>query len=68
VIKTDKTHLMRDLNSLALVSADKIALMEYKNKKKVMLDIIHLREEINNLKIQVSELTEIVNTIKNKEY
>lgn len=68
MIKTDKMHLMRDLNSLALVSADKIALMEYKSKKKTILDIIHLQEEINNLKMQVSELTEIVKSIKNKEY
>ena len=64
-VKLEDKGLVRDLNSRAILSTDKGALLSHRRRVKQLKDTENALNEINNMKEKVDELTSEISEIKN---
>lgn len=60
IVKTDDKRFVRDTRSNALLNIDKRALDRHRVEREKTQRTSHMREEMDALRTQVAELTELV--------
>jgi len=60
IVKTDDKRFVRDTRSNALLNIDKRALDRHRVEREKTQRMSHMREEMDALRTQVAELTELV--------
>jgi hypothetical protein len=63
-VKVEGTHYVKDIKTGALLTTASSVLMENEARKKLVSRMNGKNEEINNLKIQVSEMSNDMKEIK----
>lgn len=59
-----RSHLMRDVNSKAILNTDLRALNEYQLKKKMIITMEQNESEINNIKERLSKIDSLESDLK----
>ena len=61
---TDNTSLYRDGHSKAIINTDVSALSEYRQKMKMVDDVIEQKEELNTVKSEINNIRNDISELK----
>ena len=56
---------MKNIENLALINRDIAGLKEYRNKKEATTKMMHISDEINNMKSEITEIKSLLQQLVN---
>ena len=62
----NENSFVKNTKNLALINRDVAGLKEYKNKKETTTKIMHISDEINNMKSDISEIKSLLTQLVNQ--
>lgn len=65
-VRISERPLVRDMRNKALLNTDRDALTAYRDRKKQMEEIAAQREDINNLKSDISDIKQMLTALLEK--
>jgi hypothetical protein len=61
----NENSFVKNIENLALINRDIAGLKEYRNKKETTTKMIHISDEINNMKSEINEIKSLLQQLVN---
>jgi hypothetical protein len=61
----NENSFVKNTENLALINRDIAGLKEYRNKKEATIKMIHISDEINNMKSEITEIKSLLQQLVN---
>ena len=61
----NENSFVKNIENLALINRDIAGLKEYRNKKEATTKMIHISDEINNMKSEITEIKSLLQQLVN---
>jgi hypothetical protein len=64
----NENSFVKNTENLALINRDIAGLKEYRNKKEATIKMIHISDEINNMKSEITEIKSLLQQLVNNSH
>jgi uncharacterized coiled-coil DUF342 family protein len=61
----NENRFVKNIENLALINRDIAGLKEYRNKKEATTKMMHISDEINNMKSEITEIKSLLQQLVN---